>query len=1294
MSIRKLRAGRVPTVTADQYIGEIGSIFWDEGTGTLHLSDGVNPGGTILSVQTFTTENVPPHPANGNLWFDEISGNLFIYFEGTWVDTNPSYVLPIAGTNTLGGIKVGPGVAVSSSGILTIDAAGLDVSFGDFTASTNNLSTVNANEDLNLLSNGTGGINVVGKLHIHSTSGGLNDIPVVSVDENGFTVVHVPTIGLGQTGLLVNGDGGTINSATLPQVSGTTFRSIGNDGMMNALTVDANGTGMNAGVTARVARGTAAAPTAIKAGDTFARYAGVGFGDTNYVIDTVSGRAPTDMRFVATEDYTDAHGGSKVQFFTSPTGGIVKTLSAEILPTGIKLPTNTSITFPDSSVQTTAFIPTALPAPLLPAEDNTVDLGSPDKRFRNLYLGPASLFIADSSNPSVNVDISVNNGTLYIAGAQNLAVGDLVIQGTTLKTVNPEVNINIGDLADTGLATIGRQTVITTPNLGSQTAALLINGATTSPTDPSPLTFNGTMIHTVAQAGQSARIVQDAYGNGNYPIYVGRKAGGTLASPTAPVQGEILLRISANGYGSTGFGTSGSARIDFTTLEQFTDTWKGTRIDFWTTPAGTTAVTNNASVSNDGFVGNGIRFTGDDTYQTTAGIPLTAKAVSNATYVATLGVDGKLDSSQIPSSLTGAIIFKGTWNADTNTPALSDSLPAGLTTGWEYIVEVGGTQDIGDGSKTFLAGDFVIYDGTHWKQVPSGNAFISLSSGGHITVNQTTGVMTLGSDATPLSTFSTIVSRDSSGNFSANVITANLTGNVTGSVSGNAGTVTNGVYTTGDQTIAGIKTFTAINTGKIAATNSSSSTSTTGAISYGTNSYTDTGLMANFTSSIAGYNQVIIQNTSAATTASANLILSNNLGTATTNYGEIGINSSTFTGSGSANIPGAVYIGAANGDLVFGTNTNKAIHFYTNSSTTDALTISGAGVATFTQTIVGSINGNAGTVTNGVVTTGSYSDPSWLTISAAKVGLGNVTNESKATMFTSPTFTGTTSGITATMVGLGNVTNESKATMFTSPTFTGTVAGVTKAMVGLGNVENTALSTSTHFIGTTSITYNRASGAQTLNGVSIDGNAGTVTNGVYTTDTGTVTNTMLAGSIANNKLANSSITVNGTAIALGASGTVTAAAGTLTGTTLNSTVVTSSLTSVGTLTNLAIATGGTITTPRVVINDGGLRTVTGGTTLTIDFSSDSIVLLSVPTGNVTITLTNYTAGSVVRVLVRFTTARNIAMGVASGVNSTTGGTTITGTGGGAQYGANQTVQLVYTCIDGTSTNTYVAASYV
>ena len=121
---------------------------------------------------------------------------------------------------------------------------------------------------------------------------------------------------------------------------------------------------------------------------------------------------------------------------------------------------------------------------------------------------------------------------------------------------------------------------------------------------------------------------------------------------------------------------------------------------------------------------------------------------------------------------------------------------------------------------------------------------------------------------------------------------------------------------------------------------------------------------------------------------------------------------------------------------------------------------------------------------------------------AEDVGLGNVTNQSKETMFTDPVFTGTVSGITSDMVGLGNVTNESKTTMFTDPTFTGTVSGVTAAMVGLGNVTNeskatmftnaalteiptaptAAFGTDTTQIATTAFVQAALEGAQTIDG--------------------------------------------------------------------------------------------------------------------------------------------------------------------------------------------------------------------
>ena len=68
------------------------------------------------------------------------------------------------------------------------------------------------------------------------------------------------------------------------------------------------------------------------------------------------------------------------------------------------------------------------------------------------------------------------------------------------------------------------------------------------------------------------------------------------------------------------------------------------------------------------------------------------------------------------------------------------------------------------------------------------------------------------------------------------------------------------------------------------------------------------------------------------------------------------------------------------------------------------------------------------------------------------------------------------------------------------------------------------------YIGTTSVAINRSSASQTLTGVSIDGNAATVTNGLYTSSTLTAGN--LSGTIPSGVLGNSTHYVGTTAIAL------------------------------------------------------------------------------------------------------------------------------------------------------------------
>ena len=172
--------------------------------------------------------------------------------------------------------------------------------------------------------------------------------------------------------------------------------------------------------------------------------------------------------------------------------------------------------------------------------------------------------------------------------------------------------------------------------------------------------------------------------------------------------------------------------------------------------------------------------------------------------VATLDGSGKIPSSQLTVS---AMEYKGTWAASTNTPTLANGTG---NTGDVYVASDSGTVDFGAGNIIFAAGDWVVYNGSIWEKSINSNAVVSVNSSvGAVTVNainQLTGDVTtsaasgsqskaatvvsvggsLAADvhtaelaanaATAANTVSTIVKRDSSGNFAAGTITASLTG--------------------------------------------------------------------------------------------------------------------------------------------------------------------------------------------------------------------------------------------------------------------------------------------------------------------------------------------------------------------------------------------------------------------------------------------------------------------------------------------------------------------------------------
>lgn len=111
----------------------------------------------------------------------------------------------------------------------------------------------------------------------------------------------------------------------------------------------------------------------------------------------------------------------------------------------------------------------------------------------------------------------------------------------------------------------------------------------------------------------------------------------------------------------------------------------------------------------------------DNLVTTTTGlyIPLTQKGAVNG--VAPLDAGGKVDFQYLPATL---MIYKGVWNAATNTPTLANGVG---TTGWVYKATPGGTVNFGAGPITFAAGDWVIYNGTQWELSNNSDLVVSVN---------------------------------------------------------------------------------------------------------------------------------------------------------------------------------------------------------------------------------------------------------------------------------------------------------------------------------------------------------------------------------------------------------------------------------------------------------------------------------------------------------------------------------------------------------------------------------------
>jgi hypothetical protein len=119
-----------------------------------------------------------------------------------------------------------------------------------------------------------------------------------------------------------------------------------------------------------------------------------------------------------------------------------------------------------------------------------------------------------------------------------------------------------------------------------------------------PIAPSGSIVHIVGSDGSSTAMTIDTFGN--TPKLIFRRSAGQASAPTAVTNNTILGTIIAHGYGSSGYGFSGSTGIDFFAAETWTDTANGSKINFSTTPIGSNVRTNQMTILDNGNVGIGL----------------------------------------------------------------------------------------------------------------------------------------------------------------------------------------------------------------------------------------------------------------------------------------------------------------------------------------------------------------------------------------------------------------------------------------------------------------------------------------------------------------------------------------------------------------------------------------------------------------------------------------------------------------------------------------------------------------
>jgi hypothetical protein len=298
--IQNFYTSRDNNTDGNTYVGQQDRLWWNPNTNAIYVNSANVAGGTPVTL-----------PATANLTINSLTANTATINTNLVVTGNISP----AANNKIGGIAPGPGINISNIGLLTIDSAGLPVSFGDFYANVNQLSMVNANEAMYLVSNGTGNINLIGGVNFYKPNGfPPSTEPFFRAKSDGQLRILVPAEDPFEGGVEIIGS--STGNYLAPGSPGTMLHLTGNPGVPTRLYIDGNAE--YASFVARRFNGNVAVPTQVLAGQDVLRINSTAA--TNLGGGNVGNVAMAQIRTTALENQTSTAQGSSITFTVTPIG--------------------------------------------------------------------------------------------------------------------------------------------------------------------------------------------------------------------------------------------------------------------------------------------------------------------------------------------------------------------------------------------------------------------------------------------------------------------------------------------------------------------------------------------------------------------------------------------------------------------------------------------------------------------------------------------------------------------------------------------------------------------------------------------------------------------------------------------------------------------------------------------------------------------------------------------------------------------------------------------------------------